>query len=228
MSTEELSLADELFEDVKYQEALDLLNKLNDKDAVEVQWRLARAMFFISKQTTNNDEKAKYVREAFEYAQKSVELDANSFGANKWYGAILSEKSNLDGVTERIKQLENVKKHFTIAKDINPADPGILHMLGQFNFKLSEVNWVTRKLINSVAPNPPKVSFEEALEWFEKAERLKPGFYSQNWLYLGKTYLAMKQKDKAREWFEKAATVEVRNEDDRICLEEASQALKQL
>lgn len=195
---------------------------------MEIQWRLARAVFFISKQTSNGDEKAKLVRDAFEYAKKALELDANNFGANKWYGAILSEKSNLDGVTERIKQLENVKKHFTIAKDINSTDPGILHMLGQFNFKLSEVNWVTRKLINSVAPNPPSASYEEALECFEQAERLKAGFYSQNWLYLGKTFVALKQHDKAREWFEKAASVEVRSEDDRVCREEASQALKQL
>lgn len=228
MSAEELKLADELFDDAKYQDTFDLLDKLSEKSAVEVQWRLARAVFFISKQTNNHDEKAKYVREAFGYADRAMELDGQNFGANKWYGAILSEKSNLDGVTERIKQLENVKKHFTAAKDCNPTDPGIWHMLGQFNFKLSEVNWVTRKLINSVASNAPTASFEEALECFEKAEGLKPGFYSQNLLYLGKTYLALKQKDKAREWLQKASEVEVRSEDDRVCREEASEALKRL
>lgn len=228
MSTEELKLADELFDDAKYQDTFDLLEKLSEKDVVEVQWRFARAVFFISKQTNDNDQKAKYVREAFEYAQRALELDGKNFGANKWFGAILSEKSSLDGVTERIKQLENVKKHMTAAKDSNPTDPGIWHMLGQFNFKLSEVGWVTRKLINSVAANPPTASFEEALECFEKAEGLKPGFYSQNQLYLGKTYLALKQKDKAREWLQKASEVEVRSEDDRVCREEASEALKKL
>lgn len=228
MSAEELKLADELFDDAKYQDAFELLDKLSDKDAVEVQWRLARAVFFISKQTQNADEKAKFVREAFGYAEKALALDGANFGANKWFGAILSEKSSLDGTTERIKQLENVKKHFSLAKDANEADPGIWHMLGQFNFKLSEVGWVTRKLINSVASNPPSASFEKALECFEKAENLKPGFYSQNQLYLGKTYLALKQKDKAKQWFEKAAEVEVRSEDDRVCREEASEALKKL
>ncbi|XP_062559191.1 regulator of microtubule dynamics protein 1-like [Armigeres subalbatus] len=228
MSAEELKLADELFDDAKYQDAVDLLDKISEKDVVEVQWRLARAVFFVSKQTNNSDEKAKFVREAFGFAQRALELDANNFGANKWYGTTLSEKSNLDGVTERIKQLENVKKHFTLAKDCNPTDPGIWHMLGQFNFKLSEVNWVTRKLINSVASNPPTASYEEALECFEKAEGLKAGFYSQNQLYLGKTYLALKQKDKAREWFQKASEVEVHSEDDRVCREEASEALKKL
>lgn len=225
---EELKLADELFDDAKYQDTFDLLDKLSEKGVVEVQWRLARAVFFISKQTNNSDEKAKYVREAFGYAERALELDGKNFGSNKWYGAILSEKSNLDGVSERIKQLENVKKHFASAKDCNPTDPGIWHMLGQFNFKLSEVGWVTRKLINSVATNPPTASFEEALECFEKAEGLKPGFYSQNQLYLGKTYLALKQKDKAREWLQKASEVEVRSEDDRVCREEASEALKKL
>lgn len=228
MSAEELKLADELFDDAKYQDAFELLDKLSEKDAVEVQWRLARAVFFISKQTSNADEKEKYVREAFGYAEKALQVDSANFGANKWFGAILSEKSTLDGTTERIKQLENVKKHFTIAKDTNDADPGVWHMLGQFNFKLSEVGWVTRKLINSVASNPPTASYEEALQCFEKAEGLKAGFYSQNQLYLGKTYLALKQKDKARDWFQKAAAVEVRSEDDRVCLEEATEALKKL
>lgn len=228
MSAEEFRLADDLFDDAKYQDAFDLLDKLGEKDTVEMQWRLARAVFFISKQTQNSDEKAKYVREAFGYAERALQLDEKNFFSNKWYGAILSEKSTLDGVTERIKQLENVKKHFTVAKDSNSADPGIWHMLGQFNFKLSEVGWVTRKLINSVAPNPPTASFDEALECFEKAEELKPGFYSQNQLYLGKTYLALKQKDKAREWLQKASEVEVRNEDDRVCREEATEALKKL
>ncbi|XP_055592858.1 regulator of microtubule dynamics protein 1-like [Uranotaenia lowii] len=228
MSAEELKLADELFDDAKYQDTVYFLEKLSDKNSVEVQWRFARAVFFVSKQIQDGDQKEKLVREAFDYACKALELDDANFGANKWYGAILSEKSNFDGMTERIKQLDNVKKHFSKAKDANPEDPGIWHMLGQFNFKLSEVNWVTRKLINSIAPNPPTASYEEALECFEKAENMKPGFYSQNQLFLGKTYLALKQKDKAREWFQKASEVEVRSEDDRVCRQEASEALKKL
>lgn len=228
MSAAELQLADELFDDAKYQDALDVLEKLSDQEAVEVKWRLARAVFFISKQTSDGPQREKLVRDAFEFARAALEMDGSNFGANKWYGAILSEKSTLDGTTERIKQLENVKKYFELAKDINPQDPGIWHMLGQFHFKLSDVGWIQRKVINSVAPNPPSASYEEALQCFEKAEGMKPNFYSQNKLYLGKVLLALKQGGKAKEWLQKAAEVDVRSEDDRVCREEANELLKKL
>uniref|UniRef100_A0A182XJP0 Regulator of microtubule dynamics protein 1 n=1 Tax=Anopheles quadriannulatus TaxID=34691 RepID=A0A182XJP0_ANOQN len=230
MSAEELKLLDELFESCQYQDSLDMIEKLTDgRDSCEVKWRLARTVFFLSKQSTIDDEKEKLVREAFGHASAALDTDGDNFGANKWYGAILSEKAALDGVTERIKQLENVQKHFQRAVALNgTSDPGIWHMLGQFNFKLSEVNWITRKLINSVAPNPPTASYAEALECFTKAETIKPGFYALNLLYLGKCQLALKQPGEAKAWLERAAAVEVRCEDDRICREEATELLRKL
>ncbi|XP_058053244.1 regulator of microtubule dynamics protein 1-like [Anopheles bellator] len=226
MSAEELKLLDELFDSCEYQASLEMIHKLADQESVEVKWRLARTVFFLSKQATVATEKDALVREAFGHATSALEADGDNFGANKWYGAILSEKSNLDGVTERIKQLENVQKHFQRAVTLNgTSDPGIWHMLGQFNFKLSEVGWVTRKLINSVAPNPPTASYEEALECFTKAETIRPGFYALNQLYLGKTHLALKQPDEAKPWLERAAAVQVRCDDDRICHEEATELL---
>ncbi|XP_058116527.1 regulator of microtubule dynamics protein 1-like [Anopheles ziemanni] len=229
MSAEELKLLDEMFENCEYQDSLDMIQKLSDQESCEVKWRLARTVFFLSKQSSVSDEKEALVRQAFEHAGVALEKDGDNFGANKWYGAILSEKSSLDGVTERIKQLENVQKHFQRAVSLNgDSDPGIWHMLGQFNYKLSEVNWITRKLINSVAPNPPTASYAEALECFAKAESIKPNFYALNLLYLGKSHLALKQSAEAKPWLERAAAVEVRCEDDRICREEATELLKKL
>uniref|UniRef100_A0A182S4Y9 Regulator of microtubule dynamics protein 1 n=1 Tax=Anopheles funestus TaxID=62324 RepID=A0A182S4Y9_ANOFN len=229
MSAEELKLIDEMFDNCEFQESLDMIQKLSDKDSCEVKWRLARSVFFLSKQSTVSDEKETLCREAFDHVSAALETDGDNFGANKWYGAILAEKATLDGVTERIKQLENVQKHFQRAVSLNgTSDSGIWHMLGQFNYKLSEVNWITRKLITSIAPNPPTASYEDALECFTKAENIKPNFYALNWLYLGKCYLALKQPAEAKVWLERGAAVEVRCDDDRICREEATELLKKL
>jgi len=43
---------------------------------------------------------------------------------------------------------------------------------------------------------------------------VEPGFYSANWLYLGKVFYQLGQKDKARHWLEKTANYHPKNEED--------------
>lgn len=38
----------------------------------------------------------------------------NHYAVHKWYALLLDAKSSLDGMKERIKQLENVKKHLDV------------------------------------------------------------------------------------------------------------------
>ena len=42
----------------------------------------------------------------------------------------------------------------------------------------------------------------------------EPGFYSANWLYLGKVHLKLGQADKARHWLQKAADYHPKNQED--------------
>jgi len=42
----------------------------------------------------------------------------------------------------------------------------------------------------------------------------EPGFYSANWLYLGKVYLKLGQRDKAHYWLKKAANYHPENQED--------------
>lgn len=42
----------------------------------------------------------------------------------------------------------------------------------------------------------------------------EPGFYSANWLYLGKVYHKLGQADKARHWLQKAADYDPKNQED--------------
>lgn len=39
-----------------------------------------------------------------------------NFAVQKWYALLLDAKSSYDGIKERIKQLENVKKHMDVSK----------------------------------------------------------------------------------------------------------------
>lgn len=52
------------------------------------------------------------------------------FAIHKWYAILLDAKSNLDGMKERIQQLENVKKHMEKAIELNQNDPTSRYILG--------------------------------------------------------------------------------------------------
>ncbi len=44
---------------------------------------------------------------------------------------------------------------------------------------------------------------------------VEEGFFSQNWLYIGKTYYSLKKKEEAKVWLQKAAGIAGDNQDDK-------------
>lgn len=122
---------------------------------------------------------------------------------------LLDAKSELDGIKERVTQLQNVKMHMEKAIELNPDDPTNWHLLGHFAFGMAEMSWYQRKIVSAIFSSPPSGTFEEALENFLKAEEKKPNFYSQNLLLIGKCYYNLKDKEKAKEFLTRASNVQV-------------------
>ncbi|XP_055383373.1 regulator of microtubule dynamics protein 1-like isoform X2 [Condylostylus longicornis] len=221
-----LQNADQLFDENHFQENIDLLSKYSDQDVPEIQWRKARAMYSLSKATKDAKEKEQYVRQSFELVSAALQKDDNNFAIHKWYSIILDANAGLDGLKARITQLENVKKHMLKAVELNPNDPTSWHILGVFEFNLAELPWIQRKIVSAIFASPPTGTYEKALEFFEKAESLKEGFYTTNWLMLGKSFMALNNMEKAKVYIEKAANCQVLNEDDKNCKEEACKLMK--
>lgn len=223
----QIQQADELFDDNKFQEAVRLLKSL-DQSNPEILWRLGRALFKVSGSESNNAKKSEHIREAYKLIAEALEKDDQSFASHKWYAILLDAKSNLDGVKERVTQLENVKKHMQRAIDLNPGDATSRYILGEFAFGLADLPWYQRKIVSTIFATPPTGTYEEALENFLKAEALSPDFYSMNKLMIGKCYYQLKENDKAKEFLTKGANVVVQNEDDRKCKEESESLLKKV
>jgi regulator of microtubule dynamics protein 3 len=79
--------------------------------------------------------------------------------------------------------------------------------------------------VSAIFAIPPSATYDEALEHFLKAEELKNDFYSKNKLMIAKSYLALNNNEKAKEFLTQAANIAVLNEDDRKCKEEAQKLL---
>ena len=54
----------------------------------------------------------------------------------------------------------------------------------------------------------PTSSYDEALDYFQRAEASEPGFYLNNAMNIGKCYLRKGDKKLAREWLTKALAME--------------------
>lgn len=158
---------------------------------------------------TNKAKKEESIKEGFEIITKALEIDGSNYACHKWMAVLLDAKCELVGIKERVSQLENVKKHMEKAVELNPEDPTNWHLLGNFAFGLADMPWYQRKIVSAIFATPPTGTYEEALEYFLKAEEKKANFYSMNLLFIGRCYYNLKNKDKAKEYLTRAADVTV-------------------
>ncbi|PZC80183.1 regulator of microtubule dynamics protein 1 isoform X1 [Helicoverpa armigera] len=221
--------ADKLFDNGHYEECYNLLSEHQDKNNVEVQWRICRALYNMSKESKYDKQyKNTLVLQAYDIILKVLNESQDHYAVHKWYALLLDAKSALEGVKERIKQLENVKKHMDMAVTLNPNDATILHMLGEWCYQISEMPWHHRKIAEVLFASPPYSSYEDALEYFLKAETVQPRFYSVNLLRLGNCYLKLQKEDQAKYYLQLAASYPAKSNDDHRANTEAAELLKKI
>ncbi|XP_067341781.1 regulator of microtubule dynamics protein 1 isoform X2 [Channa argus] len=196
---EVLEQADYLYSCAETEKLYKLLLQYKDSDDAEFLWRLARASRDMSLLPDIEAERKKQLTfEAFEYAKKALEKDDQCFAAHKK------------------------------AIQLNRKDATSLHILGYWCFAFAELPWYQRKVAAVVFSTPPVSTYEEALEFFLKAEEVDPNFYSKNLLMLGKTYMAMRDRENALLWLTKAKDYPAHTLEDKEVHKEAIDLLKKL
>ncbi|XP_028290736.1 regulator of microtubule dynamics protein 1 [Gouania willdenowi] len=224
-----LEQADYLYSCAETEKLYQLLLQHKDSDDAEFLWRLARASRDLSQLPDLAAERKKaLVFEAFEYATKALEKDEQCFAAHKWYAVCLSDVGEYGGVKVKIGNSYIIRKHLEEAVKLNPKDATSLHILGYWCFAFAELPWYQRKVAAMIFSTPPDATYEEALEFFLKAEEVDPNFYSMNMLMLGKTYLALKETEKATMWLIKAKQYQPHTNEDKEVHKEAVELLKKL
>ncbi|XP_037550225.1 regulator of microtubule dynamics protein 1 [Nematolebias whitei] len=224
-----LEQADYLYSCAETEKLYQLLLQHKDSDDAEVLWRLARACRDLSLlPDTNAERKKQLVFEAFEYAEKALQRDDTCFAAHKWYAVCLSDVGEYKGVKVKIGNSYIIRQHLERALELNSRDATSFHILGYWCFAFAELSWYLRKVAAMLFASPPTSTYEEALEFFLKAEQVDPNFYSKNLLMLGKTYLAMNDKQKAQLWLTKAKDYPAHTLEDKEVHKEAVDLLKKL
>ncbi|BFZ12631.1 hypothetical protein BsWGS_15669 [Bradybaena similaris] len=222
-----LDEADELYNKKDFPATYDLLISHKDSNDANILWRLARATTDKGKMH-EGDERKKLIYEAWGYITKALELDDTNFSCHKWYGILLDYTGEYEGTKQKIANAFKVKEHFLKAIELNPKDATSMHCMGVWCFTCADLPWIQRKMAAVVFASPPTSTYEEALEHFKNAEEASPGFYNNNLVMLGKTYLRLKNKEEAKKYLLKALEHQDKTTDDAKARKEATELLKEL
>jgi tetratricopeptide (TPR) repeat protein len=221
-----LAKSDELQETDKLQANYDLLNELGKSNPgdPEVLWRIAQAHFNFSDNTENKGLIKKHILEGFYYADKALKIDDNNWGAHKWYGIMIGRKGEIEGIKQKIKNAYEVSDHVLRSIELNPNDDGNYHVMGRWNYDLDDLSRAMRIFAAAFFAKPPIGKFEEAKYYFSKAAELNPSDV-RNHLWLGKTYIKLKDRRSAKKALEACLAIEPKSDSDRLIQKEARKLL---
>ncbi|CAL1543847.1 unnamed protein product, partial [Lymnaea stagnalis] len=207
-----------LYDKKEFPALYNLLSPYKDSQDANILWRLARAATEKGKMG-EGEERKKFIYEAWDYINKALELDNDNFACHKWYGILLDYTAEYEGTKQRIANAFKVKEHFMKAIELNPKDATTLYCLGYWCFLFADMAWYQRKIASVLFASPPTSTYDEALDYFKKAEEAEPGFYNQNKVMLGKSYMRLKDKETAKTYLLKALEHQDKTTDDaKVCV----------
>jgi len=194
----------------------------------EILWRLARSYFDMA--DTKADDKAwreQNLTKGLEHATKALQLDDKSAYSHKWFAIMTSSVGEFLGQKEKIQNAFKIKEHALKANELKPKDATTLHLLGRWCFNVSSLSWFERTAASALFATPPESSFEEALKFFQEAYEVDNNF-RRNLVFLGDTYVQLKQNQKAKEVYQKAIDIPAVTPFDQSLVNEAKQKLSKL
>lgn len=228
-SEELLEQADYLYSCAESEKLYQLLLQHKNRDDAEFLWRLARATRDMALlPDTAADRKKQLVYEAYDCAKRALDRDETCFAAHKWYAICLGDTGDYEGIKVKLGNSYIIRDHLERATELNPKDATSLYIIGYWCYAFADLPWYQRKVAAVIFATPPESTFEEALEYFQKAEATDPNFYSKNLLMLGKTFLKMNDKEKAKLWLIKAKEYPPLTHEDKEVHKEAVDLLKSL
>lgn len=205
--------------------ALQLLQRAESQlgNEAEFLWRYAKSAYNVSQiegALGNEETKKSLVYKSHELASKALSIDSINASAHKWYAITLGSLGDYEGMQVKIQNGFTFKDHIEKAIVLQPDDPSSHHLLGRWCYGVYMLSWVERQVAGTLFAAPPTSTVEEALTNFVNAEKLNPGKWKENQLFIAKCLIEKRDYYKAVEWLDKATSLPVVSQDDRTAQQE--------
>ncbi|KAG5880122.1 hypothetical protein JTB14_027059 [Gonioctena quinquepunctata] len=225
-----LSLADKLYEQEKYIEVYELLDRIRLVKEPEVLWRIARVLYTLScEKNVTRDIRWDMLGEAREVLDIAFSVENESADVHKWTAIVLDASNSLINLESRVKNFPTVRDHLERACELNPQDFSTHHMLGKWFFQMSQLNWFQRLIAKYfIASEPPKSSYDEAYRYLAKAEELQPRTFLPNIFLLGRTCIETGQFYKGKYYLNIAVSLPAKSDCEKCYVSKARYLIRKL
>jgi len=173
----------------------------------EALWKTSRAYFDLGDVMDPKDDSAKqkqrkFFTDSLSYARKAVRADPNDTWGHFFVSAAQGKFVLTKGKKDQVNASKTIKAEIEKAIELDPNNDLAYHALGIWHRTMAEIGGAQRFLGGMMYGSIPKGTFEESERALQKAITLKPD-YTNHHLELGRTYLAMKKYDLAKQEFQK-------------------------
>ncbi len=200
-----------------------------EPDNPQIMWRVARAYFNIADQSPDDEAVQKAnMYPGFEYAKRCVEKAPEIAGGHQYYAILIGRIGEIEGTKQKIENSYAVREHTLIAIDLDPENDSNYHVMGRWNYALADLSWVERKIASIIYATPPDATFEEAVEFFTKANEIAGGDDIRHLLWMGKSYIKLEKKDLAKKILQASLKIKAATDGERSMQKEAQELLKKL
>jgi tetratricopeptide (TPR) repeat protein len=221
---------DQLDAQLKTKEALAVYleaEKLDPNNA-ELLHRIAKQYGESQNDVPSKEEKRKIGMTALEYSKRAIAADPKNAMAQLAIAVSYGRVAPFLDNKTKIAYSKLVKEHAEKARQLDSKGNDLVyHVLGAWNYELSNLNPVLRAVAQLIYGKLPNASNEAAVDNFKKAIEINPRRLA-NYVELGRTYAAMGKEDDARAQLEKGLSLPNRQRDDPETKERARVALKKL
>lgn len=124
----------------------------------------------------NSKLQGEYYRAAVTYAQMALKIDPKNSESNCVMAIALGRTALSKSGREKIENAKEIKKYLDISLAIDPKNYKAWHVLGRWQFEISNLNALERALVKILFGALPPASISQAIASYEKARSLKPEF----------------------------------------------------
>ncbi len=173
------------------------------------------------------DEKMRdaYYRAAVGYAKQALQINSGSDDAHVAMAIALGRVSLLKGGKEKIAGAKEIKMHAEKALAINPNNFKAWHIIGKWNFEVSNLSMMERAATKVFYGGLPGATMKNAIAAYEKARLLSYNFLL-NHLELAKAYYKNEENKKAIASLKVILNLPSTTEDDARIKAEAMSLIK--
>jgi len=206
----------------KYTEA----QKLKPTD-LHVLYKCSELYSRIGVRETNTVNRDQYYKSSLAFAQMAYKYYPQSDDANVAMSMALGRLALTRSGKEKVSTVKEIKTYADNAIRINPKNFKAWHIIGKWNYEVSNLGFFEKAAIKLIYGGLPNSSFSESVKAYEKVKELNP-YFGSNYLELAKAYHKLNDNINAQKNLNYVIAMPNYTEEDPIIKIKATQLLSEI